>query len=137
MIVESLLRGHLCVFWFAAFHHITNVCWHRKLANFCLIIIQQKCLNVIMMHSVQIDQGNARLGGLVVTGWGGLPTPYDTLIATNEQGTNDGIVQRVQFIFAADTDLDASFLNGTSWWVRHPRVLVGVCQCSTAWYLLH
>jgi len=51
----------------------------------------------------------------VVTGWGGLPTHYDALIITNGQGTNDGIVQRVQFILSAHTDLDASLLNGTSW----------------------
>ncbi len=50
-----------------------------------------------------------------MTGWGGLRTPYDLLIATNGQGSNDGVVQKVTFILAADINLDASMLSLTNW----------------------
>lgn len=65
---------------------------------------------------LQIDGKTDLPGGaLKVTGWGNLPTPFDLLVATNQQGSNDGIVQRVEFTLSAATDLDGSLLNGTSW----------------------
>ncbi|KAF5836524.1 hypothetical protein DUNSADRAFT_5812 [Dunaliella salina] len=68
---------------------------------------------------LQIDEKTTLPGGeLKVTGWGNLPTPYDLLIATNQQGSNDGIVQRVQFTLSANADLDESLLNCTSWFIR-------------------
>ncbi|KAF5837477.1 hypothetical protein DUNSADRAFT_4279, partial [Dunaliella salina] len=68
----------------------------------------------------QIDQRTDLPGGeLKITGWGGLPTPYDMVVTTNLQGSNDGIVQSVQFVLSSETtDLDGILLNGTSWFIR-------------------
>ncbi|KAF5836523.1 hypothetical protein DUNSADRAFT_5811, partial [Dunaliella salina] len=80
-----------------------------------------------------IDEKTTLPGGeLKVTGWGNLPTPYDLLIATNQQGSNDGIVQRVQFTLSANADLDESLLNCTSWFIRLQSTNGGQQSAKTA-----
>jgi len=50
------------------------------------------------------------------TGWmTGRESGYDMALTVSGPGSSQGSVQAVGFIFAADTDLDEAFLEGSYW----------------------